>query len=66
MSECFRIESGVRRGCIMSPWLFHAVMKEVKIGMGRKGEWRSGTDFEECRRKVACGEDSCRYHQVPG
>ena len=51
-SECFRIDSGVRQGCIMSPWLFNvymdAVMKEVKMGMGRRGvrfqdegrEWR--------------------------
>ena len=31
-SECFRIDSGMRQSCIMSPWLFHvymdAVMKE--------------------------------------
>ena len=34
----FRIDSGVRKGCIMSPWLFnvymYAVMKEMKMGMG--------------------------------
>ena len=40
-SECFRIENGVRQGCIMSPWLFNIFMdiemKEVKIGMGRRG-----------------------------
>ena len=38
-SECLRIDSDVRQGCIMSPWLFNvymeAVMKEVKMGMGR-------------------------------
>ena len=38
--ELFRIYSGVRHGCIKSPWLFivygNAVMK-VKMGMGRKG-----------------------------
>ena len=51
-NECFRINSGVRRGCTMSPWLFSvymdAVMKEVKMGIGRRGmrfqeevrEWR--------------------------
>ena len=22
-SECFRIDSGVRRGCIISPWFFN-------------------------------------------
>ena len=41
-SECFKINSGVRQGCIVSPWLFNvymdAAMKEVKIGRG-----------EECR-----------------
>ena len=37
-SEWFRIDSGVRRGCIMSPWIFNVymdgMMKEVKMGMG--------------------------------
>ena len=40
-SELFKIDSGVKHGCIMSPWLFSVymdgVMKEVKIGMGRRG-----------------------------
>ena len=39
-SEQFRIDSGVRQGCIMSPWLFNVymdgVMKEVKMEMGRR------------------------------
>ena len=51
-SERFRINSLVRQGCIMSPWLFSVYMdgavKEVKMGMGRRGvsfmedgrEWR--------------------------
>ena len=41
-SEWFRIDSGVRQGCIMSPWLFNIymdrVIKEIKMGMGRRGE----------------------------
>ena len=41
-SACVRIDSGVRPGCIMFPWLFNvykdAVIKEVKIGMGRRGQ----------------------------
>ena len=40
-SQCFRIDSGVQHGFIMSTWLFNVymntVMKEVKIGMGRIG-----------------------------
>ena len=40
-SEQFRIDSEVRQGCIMSPWLFNVyidrVMKEAKMGMGRRG-----------------------------
>ena len=40
LSERFRIDCGMRQGCIISPWLFHvymdAVMKEVKIRMGRR------------------------------
>ena len=51
-SEWFRIDSEVRQGGIMSPWLFNvymdAVLKKVKMGMGMKGvrfleddrEWR--------------------------
>ena len=39
-SECFRIDSGVRQVCIISPWLFNvyedSLMKEVKMGMGRR------------------------------
>ena len=39
-SKCFRIDSGIGQGCIMSPWLFNvymdAVIKEVIIGMGRR------------------------------
>jgi hypothetical protein len=52
VSEWFKIESGVRQGCVMSPWLFNlymdGVMKELLVGMGREGvrmvengrEWR--------------------------
>ena len=40
-SEGFRIDSAVRQGCIMFPWFFNihmdAVMKEGKMGMGRRG-----------------------------
>ena len=51
-SECIRIDSGIRQVCFMSPWLFNVyintVMKEVKMGMERRGvrfqeegrEWR--------------------------
>ena len=42
VSERFRIDNGVRQGCIISSWLFNvcmdAVMKEVKMGKGRRGE----------------------------
>ena len=40
-SERFRIDSGVRQRYIMSPWMFNVYMnggmKEVKMGMGRRG-----------------------------
>ena len=41
VSKWFRIDSGVRQGCMMSPWLFHVymdgAMKEVKMGTERRG-----------------------------
>ena len=41
-NERFRINNGVTQGYIMSLWLFSVyidrVMKEVKMGMGRRGE----------------------------
>ena len=45
----FRIESGVRQGCIMSPWLFNVYMKDVKMGMGRRGVsfLEDGLDMED-------------------
>ena len=49
-SECFRIDNGVRQGCIMSQWLLKlymdALIKEVKMGMGRRGE--SGDCLASC------------------
>ena len=66
-SERFRIGSGVRQRCIMSPWLFNVymdgVMKEVEMGMGSRGvrfledgrEWRLH-DLLYADNLVLCGE----------
>ena len=39
-NEWLRIDSKVRQGCIMSPWLFNeymdAMIEEVKMGMRRR------------------------------
>ena len=39
--ECFRIDSSVRQRLFLSPWPFNVYMdawvKEMKIGMGRRG-----------------------------
>ena len=39
--EQFRIDSGLRQGCIMFPWIFNVYMdgemEGVKMGMGRRG-----------------------------
>ena len=49
-SECFRIDSGVRHGCIMSSKVFNAytnaAMKEVKMVIGRREE--SGDCLASC------------------
>ena len=48
-NECFRIDNGVKQGCIISPKLFNGVInKVVKMGMGsimvkfskEEREWR--------------------------
>ena len=68
-SECerFWIDSWVRQGYIMSLWLSHiymdAVLKEVKMGMGRRGvrflddgkEWKL-PGFVYADDLVLCGE----------
>ena len=66
-SDCFRIDSGVRQGCIMSPCLSNvymdAEMKEVEMGIGRRGvrfqeegrEWRLPC-FSCADDLVLCGE----------
>ena len=66
-SKWFRIDIWVRQGCIMSPWLFkvymYAVMKEIKMGIGRRGV-RFMENGRECRLPgllyaddlVLCGE----------
>ena len=39
-SEWFRINNGVKQGCIISPWLFNIYMDgvmELKMGMRRRG-----------------------------
>ena len=39
--EQFRIDSGVRQVCIMSPLLFNVYMDAVvKMGIGKVREWR--------------------------
>ena len=59
MREQFRTDSGVRQGCIISLWLFNvymdAVMKDMKMGMGRRGE--SGDYLVSCIKvNWLCGE----------
>ena len=64
---CFRTNNGVRQRCITSPWLFNVymetVMKELKMGMERRGgifqeerrEWRL-PDLLYSDDLVLCGE----------
>ena len=43
-SERFRINSGVRQGCIMSPWLFNVYMSTV-IKRGKNGDGVEGREW---------------------
>ena len=50
-SEWFRVDSRVRQGCIMFPWLFNVYMDvEVKMEMGRRGE--SGDYLASCMQMI--------------
>ena len=58
-SEWFKRDSGVRQGCIMSHWLLNvymdAMVKEVKMGIGRRREWKlPGLLYAD--NLVLCGE----------
>ena len=65
-SKQFRIDSEVRQGSIMSPWLFNiymdGVMKEVKMEMGKRGvsfledwrEWKLPVLFYEDDLVLCC------------
>ena len=48
--EQFRIDSGVRQGCIVSPWLFNVYMaaltKELKMRIGRRVRSEGGGRVE--------------------
>ena len=66
-SECFWIDNNVRQGFIMFPWILNeyvdAMMKDVKMGMGRMRmrfqkegrEWRL-PDLLYADDLVLCGE----------
>ena len=76
-SECLRIDSGVIQVCIMSPWLFNvymdAVMKELKMGMGRREvrfqegerEWRLPSHLYAVDL-VLCGESEEDLRAIVG
>ena len=76
-SEWFMIDSGMRQGCIMSPWLFKvymkAVMKEVKKEMGRRRvrfleegrEWRL-PGLLHADDLVLCGESEEGLRAIVG
>ena len=69
-SEWFRIDSGVRQGCIMSPWLFNvyidAVTKELEDGDRKEGrEWRlPGLLYAD--DLVLCGESEEELRAMVG
>ena len=58
-SEQFRIDSGLRQGGIMSPWVFNVymdeVMKDVKMGM-EDGKERRLPGLLYADDLVLCGE----------
>ena len=59
VSEWFRIDSGVRQGCIMSPWLFNVCMDAVikgENGDGKKGRERRLPGLLCADDLVLCGE----------
>ena len=44
-SEWFRIDSGVRQGCIMSPWLFNIYIYGWNAEGGENGDGKEGSEL---------------------
>ena len=60
-NKCFRMNSGLKQGCIIFPWLFSiymdTVMKEVKIEMeGRGGREQRLHGLLYADKLILCGE----------
>ena len=68
-SECFRVDSGVRQECIMSPWVFNVYMDVVGE---EEREWKlpgllyaddlvfCGESEEDLKEMVGCFVEVCR------
>ena len=72
-SEQFKVDSGVRQGCIMSPWLFNVYMDGVMKEVGKRGvrflvdgrEWRlSGLLYAD--DLVLCGKSEVGLRAMVG
>src|SRR5678815_4241468 len=57
--DWFRIKSGVRQGCVMSPWLFNldmdGVMKEIEVGIAGNGVRMMENGGVEGALPIICG-----------
>ena len=58
-SDWFNINSGVRQGCVMSPWLFNlymdGVMKELGVGVSGDGVRMMENGRAEGALPIICG-----------
>ena len=50
-SECFRISSGVRQVCIISPWLFNCIYGRSDEGIGN-GDGEEGSEISSGGKRV--------------
>ncbi len=67
-SEHFEMKVGLRRGCVMSPWLFNiymdGVMREVKGKVGEVGARMHAEERKWVLNSILFADDTCSLQKM--